>query len=350
MRFSTTIPAPRAFSPFAALASCAGALLLAGCAGNTTEGTSGGNSTTASAGGGAGGANGKPIKLAFVCNNASDFWTIARKGTEKATKEMPNVTVDFKMPAAGTAAEQTQLVSDLVSTGLDGVAISPVDAANQGDAINRAAKKTLVFTQDSDAPSSNRVCYIGTNNVDAGRQAGKIVKKALPNGGKVMAFVGKIDAQNAADRYKGLQEELKGSKVQLLGVRTDDTDRGKAKINVTDALVANPDLAACVGLWSYNAPAILSAVREAKKVGKVQIIAFDEEDDTLNGVQSGAIAGTVVQQPFEFGYRAIINMSKYLSGDKSVVPANKQIFVPTRTIEKSNVEAFRAELKTLRGK
>lgn len=356
MRFLHPTRAPRAFAPLAVLASCTGAMLLAGCPGNNTETPEGGaaangnsSSNQASNGGGAG-AGGKKLKFAFVCNNASDYWTIARKGTEKATAELPNVTVDFKMPAAGTATEQTQLVNDLTSTGIDGMAISPVDATNQGDILNEAAKKTLVFTQDSDAPKSNRTCYIGTDNVAAGRAAGKLVKKALPNGGNIMAFVGKMDAQNAKDRFQGLTDELKGSKVKILGVRTDDADHGKAKVNVTDALVANPTLAACVGLWSYNAPAILSAVKDAKKVGKVQIIAFDEEDDTLDGVASGAIIGTVVQQPFKFGYLAIINMSKYLNGDKSVVPANKQIFVPTRTIDKSTVEAFRAELKNLRGK
>lgn len=336
-----------------ALVSCAGAILVAGCpskdAESTTDGGNSGPSTasnsasnTASTGGG------KKLKLAFVCNNPSDFWTIARKGTEKATSELPNVTVEFKLPAKGDAAEQTQLVDDLLASGIDGMAISPVDAANQGDMLNRAAKQVLVFTQDSDAPTSNRVCYIGTDNVAAGREAGKLVKKALPNGGKIMAFVGKIDAQNAKDRFQGLKDELKGSKVQVLDIRTDGTDRAKAKSNVADTLVSTPDLAACVGLWSYNAPAILSAVKDAKKVGKVQIIAFDEEDDTLDGVASGAIIGTVVQQPYKFGYESIKAMNSYLNNDKSVVPASKQIFVPTRTIDKSSVKAFRDELIQLR--
>ncbi len=293
---------------------------------------------------------GKTLKLAFVTNNASDYWTVARKGVEKAEKELPNVSVDVQLPGQGTAAEQTQLVNDLLAKGIDGLAISPVDPANQTDLLNKAADQVLVFTQDSDAPKSKRTCYIGTDNVAAGRQAGELLKKALPNGGKVMVFVGKIDAQNAADRYKGVQEAIKGSKIQILDVRTDDTDRAKAKSNVSDAIVKYPDLAACVGLWSYNGPAILSAVKAANKVGKVKIVCFDEEDDTLSGVKSGAIEATVVQQPFEFGYLSIINMNKYLNGDKSVVPATGQIFVPTKAVTKSNVDEFRANLNKLRGK
>ncbi len=330
-----------------------GALLMLPLLGCTQTSTTSGDNVAPAAGNAAGNTTsssggGKALKLAFVTNNASDFWTVARKGVEKADKELENVTVEFKLPANGTAAEQTQVVDDLLAKGVQGMAISPVDPANQTDLLNKAAKQVLVFTQDSDAVKSNRACYIGTDNVAAGRQAGEVLKKALPNGGKVMVFVGKTDAQNAADRIKGMKEAIAGSKIQVLDVRTDDTDRAKAKSNVSDALVKFPDLAACVGIWSYNGPAILGAVKDAGKVGKVKIVCFDEEEDTLAGVKSGAIEATVVQQPFEFGYKSIINMNKYLNGDKSVIPASKQEFVPTKAITKAEVAAFKTELDKLR--
>ncbi len=319
-------------------------LLMVGIAGCNTA--SNGGSTDAAAGG----SGGKTLKLAFVTNNASDYWTVARKGVEKAEAELPNVSVDVQLPGQGTSAEQTDLVNALIAKGIDGMAISPVDPANQTDLLNKAADQMLVFTQDSDAPKSKRTCYIGTDNKAAGAQAGEELMKALPNGGKVMFFVGKIDAQNAADRYEGMKEAIKGSKIQIVDVRTDDTDRAKAKSNVSDSLVKYPDLAACVGLWSYNGPAILSAIKDANKIGKVKIVCFDEEDDTLTGVKSGAISATVVQQPFEFGYLSIINMSKFINGDKSVVPASGQITVPTKAITKVNVDEFRTNLDKLRGK
>jgi len=285
-----------------------------------------------------------------VTNNASDFWIIARKGTEKAVKDIPNIEVEFRIPSDGTAAEQQRVVDDLLAKRIQGIAISPVDPANQTPMLNRAASQTLVVTQDSDAPNSNRVCYIGTDNVEAGRQAGQLVKEALPNGGKIMVFVGVLDAANAQQRYQGLKEALFGSNVSIIDVRTDNTDRVRAKSNASDTLVNFPDIAGMVGLWSYNGPAILSAVREANKTDKVKIIAFDEEDETLTGIKNGAIFATVVQQPFEFGYRSMELMSKYLNGDKSMIPPSKQIFVPTRAIKKDNIEAFTKEINTLRGR
>jgi ribose transport system substrate-binding protein len=295
-----------------------------------------------------GAAAGTKHKLAFVTNNPSDFWVLARKGTEKAAREIPNIEVDFKIPSDGTAAEQQRIVDDLLARGVHGIAISPVDPKNQQQMINSAASQTLVLTQDSDAPDSNRACYIGTDNVEAGRQAGAMLKEALPQGGKIMVFVGVLDAANAQQRYQGLKEALSGSNIQIIDVRTDNTDRVRAKANAADTLVNNPDIAGMVGLWSYNGPAILSAVKEANKVDKVKIIAFDEEAPTLAGVKEGSIYGTIVQQPFEFGYRSMELMAKFLDGDKSLIPANKQILVPTIMVKKDNIEEFTKKVNALR--
>ena len=293
---------------------------------------------------------GSKHKLAFVTNNASDFWTISRKGTEKAAAELPNAEIDFRIDSDGTAAEQQRIIDDLLAKGVNGIAISPVDPINQLPMLNRAAQQALVITQDSDAPASNRACYIGTDNVAAGRQAGNLIKEALPQGGKIMIFVGTLDAANAQQRYQGIKEALQGSNVQIVDVRTDNTDRVRAKSNASDTLVNQADIAALVGLWSYNGPAIVGAVRDAGKVGKVKIIAFDEEDETLNGIKDGSIYATVVQQPFEFGYQSMKLMAKILDGDKSGVPAGKQIFVPTLAIKKAEVEEFAKKINQLRGR
>ena len=292
----------------------------------------------------------KKTKLAFVTNNASDFWTIARKGVEQADKELPAVEVEFRIPADGTAAEQKRIVDDLLAKGIAGMAISPVDPDNQTQLINDAAKQALVVTQDSDAPKSDRAFYIGTDNHAAGQQAGALIKEALPQGGKIMIFVGKIDARNAQERYQGIKDALQGSKVEIIDVRTDDTDRIRAKSNASDTLVKYSDVAALVGLWSYNGPAILNAVKDAGKVGQVKIICFDEEDETLAGIKSGAIQATVVQQPYEFGYQSVQMMSKFLGGDKSAIPPSKQIFVPTLIIKKDTVDAFIEKTNKLRGR
>lgn len=295
------------------------------------------------------GKNDKKLKLAFVSNNAADFWTTARAGTAAAAKDLGDVDVDFKIPSSGTAAEQQQILDDLLAKGVDGIAVSPIDPANQTALLNKVAAQALLITQDSDAPNSKRVAYIGTDNQAAGVQAGKLIKEALPDGGKIMVFVGSMDAQNAKDRFAGIKQELQGSKVEIIDVRTDETDHSRAQRNAEDTLVKYPDIGCLVGLWDYNGPAILNAVRSSGKAGKVKIVCFDDNEATLGGVASGDIYGTVVQQPFEFGKQAITLMYKYLHGDKSVFPASGKLFIDTLAIKKDNVADFQAKRKALLG-
>ena len=290
------------------------------------------------------------FKVAFITNNPSDFWTIARKGCEKADAELPDVEVEFKIPPDGSAAEQRRIVDDLMAKGVSGIAISPVDPTNQTQMINEIAKQVLVLTQDSDAPQSNRACYLGTDNVAAGRQAGELIKEALPQGGKIMIFVGQSDARNAQERYQGIKESLAGSKVEIIDLRTDDTNRVRAKANVLDTLVKYSDVACLVGLWSYNGPAIINALKDAGKIGQIKVVCFDEEDETLAGVKDGSIYATVVQQPYEFGYQSVHMLAKVLSGDRSTIPASKQQIVPTLIIKRDGVEEFTAKINRLRGR
>ncbi len=326
---------------------CSAALawLLTGCGQGDSPASPSGSTPAASPAAG----TGRQLRLAFVPNNASSFWTIARAGTTEAEKELGNVSVDFRIPSGGTAAEQQQILDDLVAKGIDGIAVSPVDPANQTEMLNRVAGQTLLICHDSDAPASKRVCYIGTDNTAAGIEAGKLLKEALPNGGKIMLFVGTLDAQNAKERFAGIKQEIQGTRIEVIDVRTDETDRVRAQKNVEDTIVQHPDVACLVGLWSYNGPAILNAVKSSGKGGKVKIVCFDEEDETLNGVASGLIHGTVVQQPYEFGRQAITRMAKHLQGDKTALAGGRQI-VPTLSIRKDSVAEFQARLKKQLGK
>jgi ribose transport system substrate-binding protein len=290
------------------------------------------------------------LRLAFVTNNSADFWTIARRGVEHADQELADVDAEFRITADGTAAEQQRVVDDLLTKGVDAIAISPVDPQNQTAMIDKAAKQALVFTQDSDAPQSARACYIGTDNLAAGRQAGQLIREALPEGGAIMLFVGRLDARNAQERVQGIKEALTGTNIRVIDVRTDDADDVRAKANAADTLVRYPDIKALVGLWSYNGPAILNAVRDAGKAGRVRIVAFDEADETLAGIKAGDIHATVVQQPYEFGYQAITRMTQAVRGDRSFIPATKQIIVPTLVVNRTNVDEFTKRINTLRGR
>jgi len=275
---------------------------------------------------------------------------IARKGCEKADAELADVTVAFKTTNTGTTDEQNRHIRDALNRDeADAIAISPIDAVGQKTVINEAAKRALVITQDSDAPDSDRALYLGADNRAAGRQAGELIKKALPQGGKIMVFVGKSEVQNARERFEGLKESLQGSKVEIIDLMTDDANQTRARENAYQTVKKYPDIAGMVGLWSYNGPAILQALRLEKMLGKIKIVCFDDERETLAGIKEGTIFGTVAQQPFEYGYQAVQSAAKILRGDRSVIPESKTILIPTVVIQRTDVDEYSKKLDQLLG-
>ncbi|HWL72213.1 MAG TPA: sugar-binding protein [Geminicoccus sp.] len=289
----------------------------------------------------------KPI-IAFVVNVPADFWVIARRGLEKAAAELPNYDVRMFVPGEMSAAAQKQILQDLLALNVAGVTISPVNPDNSTDILNQVAEKAALFTVDGDAPNSNRIMYIGTDNVDAGREHGKLILKALPDGGRIMLFVGTMEAANAQERVQGIKEVLEGSKVEIVDIRTDSGDQAKARANVEDTLTKyGSDIQLLSGLWAYNTPQIYNAVKGAGREGTIKIVGFDEDQLTLRGISEGVIEATVVQQPYEFGYQSVKALARYIEGDRSMVPANKMQIVPTKIIDQSNVEEFASSVREM---
>lgn len=302
--------------------------------------------------------------VSYVTNGIASFWVIAQKGAEKAAEDL-DVNVEVRMPPKGVS-DQKRMVQELLAQGVDGIAISPIDPDNQNDLLQEIADNSILITQDSDAPDSPRECYIGMDNYKAGRLCGELVKEALPEGGEIMLFVGRLGQANARLRRQGVIDEvmgrsddntrfdkpgapIKNEKYTILDTRLDDFDFPQAKANAQDAIAKYPNLKCMVGLFAYNPPLCLEAIRDAGKLNEIKVVSFDEEAPSLQGIIDGTVVGTVVQNPFQYGYESVRVLKALANGDKSVVPENKIIHIPARKITKDNVKEFWAELKSLVG-
>ncbi len=325
-------------------------------------------------------------RVAFISNNTHGFWKYAERGCEQAAKDL-DVELVFRMPKAGTSVEQQNIINDLMVIGVKGIAISPNDPSNLQDFLKtKVSSKIPLVATDNDVPDpSVRRCYLGTHNYRAGRAAGALVEKAAPNGGKIAIFVGQMDASNAVERRQGVLDHLAGieqteigaktppdaadvtfGKYTLVATRTDDSNETNCLNKAQEILRVHPDIACMIGLWEYNPPAILRAVRGSTKV-KPAIVGFDENFETLEGIQSGEVYGTVVQNPYLFGYDSIKILAGFAKGDEGVLKnrkdldAQNRIYVPHRIIVKNpgtstignsptlDVEVFYPEMKKLKG-
>ncbi|MCB9887443.1 MAG: substrate-binding domain-containing protein [Planctomycetes bacterium] len=325
---------------------------------------------TAGCGDAKGAAAARP-KVAFVSNCVAEFWAIAQRGAEAAAKEQ-GVEVLVKMPPTGTAAEQQSILEDLLAKGVRGIAVSPKDPANMGGLLDQIAARTLLVTHDSDAPASKRLAYIGMRNYDAGRLCGQMIREALPKGGPIVLLVATLDQDNARGRRQGIIDELLGRSVdaarfdaqdaalsgngfEIRATYTDQFDPQKGKAVIEDALGRWQDLAGVVGLFEYEPPLVLEAVKAAKRLDRVKVFGFDENDQTLQGIVDGEVAGTLVQNPYEYGYQSVTLLARLLQTPdeaqrRALLPAGGFMDIPARRIDKSNVRAFWDDLKQKTGR
>lgn len=304
-------------------------------------------------------------RIAFVSNGVASFWTIAASGV-KAAGEKFGVDAETLMPTQGIV-DQKRIIEDLLSRNIDGISVSPIDPANQTDILNTAAKRTKLITNDSDAPASQRLVYIGMDNYKAGRLCGELVREAMPNGGSVMLYIGRLEQDNAKSRRQGCIDGILGrtedpkrfdppndvieeAGFKILGTLTDNFDQAKAKANIEDTLSRYPDVGGLVGLFVYNPPLIMEVLGQANKLGQIKVVAFDEDDRTLKGIQEGHIHATVVQNPYMYGYKSIEVLAGLAEGNIGIIPASKMIDIPARQIRKGDVDAFWTDLKAKLGK
>jgi ribose transport system substrate-binding protein len=318
---------------------------------------------------------GKP-KVAFVSNNAYQFWTFAEKGAEKAAAEF-DVDLEFKKPQDGTVEVQQEIINTLMNRGFKGIAVSPNEPQNTLRYFKEKVNPNVVLVMtDNDLPDSTaRRCYIGTHNYRAGRGAGELVKKAFPKGGKIAIFVGRIDATNAIERRQGVLDVLAGKDFKdmdkttppdaanfdlgnnytLIATKVDLSDVKNCQAQCEDLLIKHPDVDCMVGLWEYNPPAMLRAVKGSTNAKKPLIVAFDENPDTLQGIRSGEVVGTIAQDPYQFGYQSVKVLSSLTRGKDDVlktwpgISSNGSIFVEHQTITRDTIDAFEKKVKEILG-
>lgn len=300
-----------------------------------------------------------PVKVVFIANASDAFSQIAAVGARDAAQRM-GANVEIMMPSDGLA-DQNKFIHELLERDVDGVAISPIDPSKQSALLNQLAKKSLLVTHDSDAPFADRLCYIGTDNYQAGQDCAALVKEALPDGGTVMIFIGTVDQDNARLRRQGfidalldrpqnprgfdpIDQPLTGGKYTIVGTATDGFDMDKARGNAVKAIAEHPDLGCMVGMFGYNSPLCLTVLKEAGKAGQIKLVAFDEHEATLQGILDGDIYGTLVQDPYQFGYQSVRILSRMARGDETVLPLTDSLHFAVLSIRKGDVESFKAKL------
>jgi ribose transport system substrate-binding protein len=260
----------------------------------------------------------KKTTLAVVGKAAGgEYWLAVKHGAEKKAAEL-NVKLLYMGPATEVdIAGQVNMVEDLIQRKVDGIAISPTDSKALSPVVKKAVDAGIkVVTIDSDTTEKDRLCYIGTNNVQAGEVAGKEMLK-LTGGkkAKVATITGVIGAQNLQERIEGFKKAV-GDELTLLNVQPDNGNKDKAMSIAENTMTANPDIAAFFSTTAIGGPAVAQALASANKSGQIKVISFDTTPTLIKQLKAGQVQVLIAQQPENMGAVGLESLLKAIKGEK----------------------------------
>ncbi|HEX6114609.1 MAG TPA: substrate-binding domain-containing protein, partial [Geminicoccaceae bacterium] len=168
-----------------------------------------------------GAASAADYTFALVPKNVNNpFFDVARDGCKKAEEELGGkIECLYIGPGEhGGGEDQLQMVNDLITRQVDGIAVSPSNAAGIVSALQQAKQAGIpVLTWDSDLLHENadlRIAYIGTKNYDIGVNLAKLVQDIKPDGGTICLQTGGAAAANHNERMQGIRDTLAGQPSQ----------------------------------------------------------------------------------------------------------------------------------------
>lgn len=287
------------------------------------------------------------LRLALVPKAMNNpFFDMARDGCYKAQEEDASIECVYIGPGEHTELEQIQIVQDLITQGVDGIAVSPSNAPAMAGALKAASEAGIpVMTWDADlldADKELRATFVGTRNYDIGVNLAEIVKARHPDGGTICLQTGGAAAANHNERLLGVRETLSGTSggtppgnplageggwTEIAGcpLITDD-DGNRAVTGMTDILAANPDLTAFVSTgaftqWVDNAyRQAVDPYKDRLADGSLTIAVADTLPMQMAQLKDGLSNGQVGQRPFEMGYRSMFILKDMNAGTQPEDP------------------------------
>jgi ribose transport system substrate-binding protein len=303
----------------------------------------------------------KNPKIAIITSGEGPYWDLVESGAKKAA-EMYDAEVTVIRCKTDMDA-QIEAIKDALTKDYDGIAVSPINPVGEAAVLSDVATRGTLVTLDSDSPVARRLCFVGTDNYEAGRMSAQLVRRAIPDGGEVIICIGNADKENTQHRRQGLIDDLlertyepdrnpdaidaplKGPKYSIVATLVDGGDPASAADLVIEAVKQHADAKCIVGLLSYSAPSIVSALDTAKKIGAVKVVGFDAAEGTLVGVENGDVFGTIVQDQFGCGYHTVRILAESARGDHSELPVFSKRTLPCEVVTKENVANVRRQLK-----
>ncbi|WP_424768937.1 substrate-binding domain-containing protein [Paenibacillus sp. sgz302251] len=262
-----------------------------------------------------------PIRHVVLISQELDnpYWRAIELGAREAADSY-EIQLEYDGPFRINPDEQIRLLEKAIAAKADAIILQGINDPRYRVLIHEAVSQGIpVVTVDTDEPDSDRLTYVGTNNLEAGKQMGELIAEAADYQGQLAVLIGNEDAPNQLLRLNGLRSVIaRYPNLTIVDVRSSNISRLQAAGQAEDILIHFPQVKYMAGLSALDGVGILEAA-ERSGANKLRIFAFDDLEDTLEGIREGKLEATIIQQPHEMGYQAMLQLQHYFQGN--VLPA-----------------------------
>lgn len=259
------------------------------------------------------------IKVGLITKFPVPFYSTMEDAAKRYAAAHPEIELVTGQGQAATDIEgQIALIESMITQGVKGLAITPVDPTVAPALDKAVAAGIKVVLVDNSIPNwKGQTALVSTNNLNGGKIAGEYLKTVLKSGDKIGILQGVPGVPALDDRVTGMMQGLGDVKVEVVGKGATNCTLELGTSVTEDILTANPDLKA---IYSACGPPIPGAVKSISNAGiandKIILVGFDACCGELEAIKSGAEDASVAQFPAKMGELGIDTVVKAIRGEK----------------------------------
>lgn len=258
----------------------------------------------------------QPVKHVVLIAQELDnpFWRTVEQGAKEAASQL-GMEIEYTGPIRIHPEGQIKLLEKAIASKPDAILAQGMNDSQFNKLTGKAIDQGIpVVAVDSDAPNSRRLAYVGTDNLEAGRQMGELVVKDANRKGKIGIIIGSEFADNQKLRLEGFLSVIRDRPgFGVADIRSSNISRIEAASEAKAILSRHPDISVMIGFSAWDAVGIVEGL-QAQQHGEISVFGFDDVEATRRAIARGDITASIVQQPKAIGYEAVALLQRIFEG------------------------------------
>jgi len=282
----------------------------------------------------------KDLVVGYAQIGAESEWRTANTASIQETAKELGITLKFS-DAQQKQENQIKAIRSFIAQKVDVIGVSPV-VETGWETVFQEAKDAgipiILVDRRAAVPEDLYVTYLGSDFVEEGRRAGKLMVEVTGGKGKIVELVGTVGSAPANDRFKGFRETIKDSPdLQIIDSQSGDFTRAKGK-EVMEAFLKKYGKE-ITALYAHNDDMAIGAIQAIEEFGlkpgtDIKIISVDAVRGAFEAMIEGKLNGTVECNPL-LGPQFYELALKVINGEKveKWVPSKEDVYRPEQAKE-----------------